>query len=298
VLRVGSGTTRADYGPFGQPLTSNGSVALQGKGYINERFDPETGLQYLNARYYDPLLARFITPDTWDPEIPGVDINRYAYAGNDPVNQSDPNGHAYEDPNKFPGGEKGGKHNRGSNDKTTDQGSKPANETKDSCAGCKKVAGGVGPLDDEPGWTLFNMPGKKLQEGALARGERLGKLNAATRRNVESYWNKLVKQARLQFKEGIMQGTIRGSVSQKEAVELGRRWVGPGSKSMREGSVLKLTSKDGLREFRIDASRKKQDYHPLSGNPYSNTNFQANFTYSSKRDHNAYDFNMHLDYAP
>ncbi len=96
VLRVGSGTTRADYGPFGQPLTSNGSVALQGKAYINERFDPETGLQYLNARYYDPLLARFITPDTWDPEIPGVDINRYAYAGNDPVNSSDPSGHIVE----------------------------------------------------------------------------------------------------------------------------------------------------------------------------------------------------------
>ncbi len=90
VLRVGSGVTRADYGPFGQPLTSNGSVALEGKGYINERFDPETGLQYLNARYYDPLLARFLTPDTWDPDLPGVDINRYAYAGNDPVNGSGP----------------------------------------------------------------------------------------------------------------------------------------------------------------------------------------------------------------
>ena len=141
VLRVGSGTTRADYGPFGQPLTSNGSVALQGKGYINERFDPETGLQYLNARYYDPLLARFITPDTWDPDIPGVDINRYAYAGNDPVNGSDPNGHAYEDPNKFPGGEKGWKGNQDSKDNTQAQTSKPANETKDNCAGCKKMAG-------------------------------------------------------------------------------------------------------------------------------------------------------------
>jgi len=38
-----------DYGPFGQPLTSSGSVPLQGNGYINERFDPETGLQYLHA---------------------------------------------------------------------------------------------------------------------------------------------------------------------------------------------------------------------------------------------------------
>ena len=96
VLRVGAGTMRADYGPFGQPLTSNGSVPLQGKGYINERYDPETGLQYLNARYHDPLLGRFLTPDTWDPDIPGVDINRYAYAGNDPVNMSDANGHVFE----------------------------------------------------------------------------------------------------------------------------------------------------------------------------------------------------------
>jgi D-alanyl-D-alanine carboxypeptidase len=48
---------------------------------------------YLHARYYDPLLSRFLTPDTWDPILAGVDFNRYAYAGNDPVNFSDPNGH-------------------------------------------------------------------------------------------------------------------------------------------------------------------------------------------------------------
>ncbi len=40
----------------------------------------ETGLQYLHARYYDPDLGRFLTPDTWDPILAGVDINRYAYA--------------------------------------------------------------------------------------------------------------------------------------------------------------------------------------------------------------------------
>lgn len=37
--------------------------------------------------------ARFISPDNWDPTMPGVGTNRYAYAGNDPVNKSDPNGH-------------------------------------------------------------------------------------------------------------------------------------------------------------------------------------------------------------
>ncbi|MEZ5926807.1 MAG: RHS repeat-associated core domain-containing protein, partial [Hyphomicrobiaceae bacterium] len=39
------------------------------------------------------VLARFITPDDWDPLLEGVGTNRYAYAGNDPVNKSDPNGH-------------------------------------------------------------------------------------------------------------------------------------------------------------------------------------------------------------
>ncbi len=37
--------------------------------------------------------VRFISPDDWDPTLPGVGTNRYAYAQNDPVNKSDPNGH-------------------------------------------------------------------------------------------------------------------------------------------------------------------------------------------------------------
>lgn len=37
--------------------------------------------------------ARFIQPDDWDPTMPGVGTNRYAYASNDPINNSDPNGH-------------------------------------------------------------------------------------------------------------------------------------------------------------------------------------------------------------
>ena len=38
--------------------------------------------------------ARFVSPDDWDPTKPGVGVNRYAYSQNDPVNKSDPNGHA------------------------------------------------------------------------------------------------------------------------------------------------------------------------------------------------------------
>jgi RHS repeat-associated protein len=90
----GQPVTRHNYGPFGQPLTSNGSTVLNGKAYINQRFDAETGLQYLQARYYDPLLGRFLSPDTYDPDRAGVDFNRYAYGGNNPINESDPFGHS------------------------------------------------------------------------------------------------------------------------------------------------------------------------------------------------------------
>lgn len=38
--------------------------------------------------------ARFISPDNWDPTIEGVGTNRYAYSENDPINESDQNGHA------------------------------------------------------------------------------------------------------------------------------------------------------------------------------------------------------------
>jgi hypothetical protein len=43
----------------------------------------------------DPVLGRFISPDDWDPTLPGVGTNRYAYAANDPVNKADPNGHSF-----------------------------------------------------------------------------------------------------------------------------------------------------------------------------------------------------------
>ena len=78
------------YKPYGR---QTGAELTQSKTFIGEKWDPETGLMYLNARYYDPVLARFVTPDDWDPLLPGVGTNRYAYAGNDPVNKSDPNGH-------------------------------------------------------------------------------------------------------------------------------------------------------------------------------------------------------------
>jgi RHS repeat-associated protein len=82
-------TSTFAYLSFGAPLQVTPS-----KGYIGERYDSESGLMYLHARYFDPELGRFIQPDTWDPTVSGVGTNRYAYAFNDPIDLSDPNGHA------------------------------------------------------------------------------------------------------------------------------------------------------------------------------------------------------------
>jgi RHS repeat-associated protein len=106
------------YAPFGAPLVDTEEFApvLRGRGW-----HAAVGLYYVGARWYDPRLGRFLTPDTFTAapddlrlvhpfgparrQILGrVQIlgdwlkrprarNSYAYCGNDPVNNTDPNGH-------------------------------------------------------------------------------------------------------------------------------------------------------------------------------------------------------------
>jgi RHS repeat-associated protein len=83
---------RTTYAAYGDRSSQTGSH-VETKSFIGERRDEESGLLFLNARFYDPALGRFISPDWWDPNKPGVGTCRYCYADNDPVNKSDANGH-------------------------------------------------------------------------------------------------------------------------------------------------------------------------------------------------------------
>ena len=62
------------------------------RGYY---FDVETGWYYLNARYYDPNVGRFISPDAILGANGGLQgYNLFAYCNNNPVMYIDPNGFA------------------------------------------------------------------------------------------------------------------------------------------------------------------------------------------------------------
>jgi RHS repeat-associated protein len=78
------------YFPFG--FTRSGSVSTD-KQFTGQRLD-STGLYYYGARYYDPTIGRFISPDTVTPSLLNPQaLNRYSYAFNNPLKYKDPTGH-------------------------------------------------------------------------------------------------------------------------------------------------------------------------------------------------------------
>ena len=61
------------------------------------QYDEEQQKYYLNARYYDARIARFISEDTYrgEPDDP-LSLNLYAYCSNNPIIYTDPTGHFKE----------------------------------------------------------------------------------------------------------------------------------------------------------------------------------------------------------
>ena len=90
---AGARVQTVNYYPFGEIRDNSGIVDLPYK-FTGQEYDPETGLYYYGARFYDPALGRFITPDSivQAPEDP-QSLNRYAYCRNNPLAYTDPTGH-------------------------------------------------------------------------------------------------------------------------------------------------------------------------------------------------------------
>jgi RHS repeat-associated protein len=86
----GTAISSIAYFPFG--LTRTGFVNTT-KEFTGHRRLDSTGIYYYNARYYDPQIGRFISPDNnvsqpFNPQ----NLNRYSYCLNNPLKYTDPSG--------------------------------------------------------------------------------------------------------------------------------------------------------------------------------------------------------------
>ena len=102
VLRIldktGNVVVNYTYDPWGKPtVTGDENLAtLNPCSYRGYDYDEETGYYYLQSRYYDPALGRFLSTDA--PLIVGIQItplicNLFVYCFNSPVLHSDPHGY-------------------------------------------------------------------------------------------------------------------------------------------------------------------------------------------------------------
>ena len=87
------------YDAWGNVLTSEGSLAaanpIRYRGYY---FDTETSLYYLQSRYYDPAVGRFVNGDSLlNGKAGTIGFNLFSYCGNNPLKHVDPSGYFFSD---------------------------------------------------------------------------------------------------------------------------------------------------------------------------------------------------------
>ncbi len=115
----GAVVERLAYDPWGKRRSSTGPSdvldAIVGqrtdRGYTEHEHLDEIGVIHMNGRVFDPLIARFMSTDSWiDNPWSLQSYNRYSYVHNNPLKNIDPTGHdteLYTDPNGFMGGYSG-----------------------------------------------------------------------------------------------------------------------------------------------------------------------------------------------
>jgi RHS repeat-associated protein len=83
---TGTVTGKCTYSAYGTPTCEGASTTPL--GFDGQYTSSDTGLIYMRARVYDPATAQFLTVDP----LAGITRAPYNYAGDNPVNESDPTG--------------------------------------------------------------------------------------------------------------------------------------------------------------------------------------------------------------
>lgn len=84
---------RENYQAFGEKVKKDDTSQGNAIGFTGHVNDADIGLTYMQARYYDPILGRFLANDAvgFQESNPAM-FNRYAYANNNPYTYIDPDG--------------------------------------------------------------------------------------------------------------------------------------------------------------------------------------------------------------
>ena len=263
----GQETQRFDYEAYGgdKPNPTNPSTDLR---YTGHRKDDETGLIYMGARFYDPLLGRFLSADTVVPEAGSPQgLNRFSYAYNNPISNSDPTGHqpeitppplvtveglvyGYFDMVEVvlpevvippPPQTVGEALNRGWLHENENRVSIPRDATGEVMyEAFTDLLAFWTPLRRAP------VPGAGLPLKLLPRILRPDTMSVAKAAGSSAT---LAKYKNILHRSAMMEGNFGlGTATAEEALELGQAWVGAGARLASDGKTL--VSADGLHQFR------------------------------------------------
>jgi RHS repeat-associated protein len=84
---------KENYRPYGEKLNNQPASANNRIWFAGKPYDQNTGLSYMGARYYDPMLGRFVGVDPVGVKEENIhSFNRYAYANDNPYKFVDPDG--------------------------------------------------------------------------------------------------------------------------------------------------------------------------------------------------------------
>ncbi len=90
---IGVLTDAYSYTAFGEIYNQTGMTA-NSYLFTGQQFDGSTGLYNLRVRFYDPSIGHFLNQDTYRVDFFNpMELNRYGYVANNPINLSDPTGH-------------------------------------------------------------------------------------------------------------------------------------------------------------------------------------------------------------
>ncbi len=93
--QAGQVVWRESYRPYGERLKNEPAGQENQTWFTSRHQDADTGLVYMGARYYDPMLGRFLSVDSMRFDEKNIhSFNRYAYGNNNPYRFVDPDGNA------------------------------------------------------------------------------------------------------------------------------------------------------------------------------------------------------------